>query len=171
MFIIYLFSGLILLIVGWVIFVPVNIEVNVSDRYILITQPVSFSMSMYPTVSPWMQLHIMGIRVQSPSPAAKEKQETKPQKQKPGLSRSRKAWFGLVRSAARSLHLKSLWLNIDTGDVMANAKLFPFAWLASNLHEKATIQINFVGKVEGCLKASISLYVLIAAFILFLTSK
>lgn len=171
MFIIYLVLGLILLIACWVIFVPVNIELNISERNLSISQPISFSIRMNPLKSQPMELRVLGIKLTNLSPSIQKKQQKKGRKEKSDFSRSRKAWLALVRNASRSLRLKSVWLDIDTGDVVANAKLVPLALLASSLHEKALVQINFQGKVEGWLRANISLYILLAAFILFLTSK
>ncbi|MCB0471663.1 MAG: hypothetical protein KDC56_01250 [Flavobacteriaceae bacterium] len=46
----------------------------------------------------------------------------------------------------RSFTVKKLWLNIDTGDTIANAKLFPVCWLLN--YTKGTFTVNFEGRNE-----------------------
>ena len=51
-----------------------------------------------------------------------------------------------MRNLLRSFNIKKLWLNIDTGDYIANAKLFPVCWLLN--YTKGTFTVNFEGKNE-----------------------
>ncbi len=75
----------------------------------------------------------------------------------------------LLKGILRSITIKKLALDIDTDDVVYNAKLVPLCYSLSR--GPVSLNMNFHGRVYACFNAEIKLYKIGWAFLLFFTKK
>lgn len=155
---------LIILVLAWIIFIPVILFADTASHRYSVHQLLTFSLAFTPKDSQWIRFKIFGINVSSVQakekarPKKKEKKETK-QKAKPLAS-----YVRLFKRSLKSLTIKKLVIDLDSGDVVANAKLYPLAILVSN-GRNSQMHINFQGQVYAHLEAELRLYVVVGAFI------
>ncbi len=70
-----------------------------------------------------------------------------------------------MQRCLKSLTLKDLIVDIDTGDVILNAKLVPAAYLINNMTHNALVNINFEGRLQFVLRMELRLYIILLALI------
>lgn len=92
------------------------------------------------------------------------KKKIKTKKDSTSTKKTFGSWLTLLTRSLKCLTIKKLNINIDSGDVVMNAKLIPIAYFLST-QNNMQVNINFQGDVYGYLEAKIRLRVLVSAFI------
>jgi hypothetical protein len=142
--------GLLMTLVVILLAVPIIVYVDTAEgRYeVKVKGLVTFSVEGRWPFRP--QVKVLGMTVRQKARRGKEmkveKRIKKEKKKTSFLSRKTfRAWWFLISRALRSFQIKSLVINIDTGDVVSNARLVPWFVLLSRgpLH----LQTNFQGHV------------------------
>ena len=141
-----------LLLFAGALFTPVILYVDTDlGRYEIFQLPVfRYSILLKDNVVK-PRLRLLGIEIN-----LKPKTDYKPKikKAKPG-SRAQKsldAWLFLIQRLIRSFTVKKVVADLDTGDVVLNAQLFPVFMIAGR--EPVMLRINFSGRVYFHLEVS-----------------
>ncbi len=154
----------------WIIFAPLHLVLDTGSQRYEIVQPGTFSFAFHPQRQHKFSMKIFGIGFsikpeQKPATAKVEK----PARTKRAFRRSPAAWRFLVVRSLRSIDLKKLVLDIDTGDVVTNAQLVPVVFFLS--HGPLRLQTNFEGRVFCHIRLVAHLNRLIWIFFRFLIKK
>jgi hypothetical protein len=151
----------IFLLIGWILFVPLVVDLDTSRSLFQIYQPVTFRFWITQDFSP--SLRIFGITISLRGSTTKHKQQAKQKKTKKTVSASQ--WRLQVKKILSSITIKRFIIDVDTGDVVTNAKLVPiFLMLSRDRFHWAT---NFEGRVYVNWLAEVRLYQIGWAFLLF----
>lgn len=120
------FFLLIILILSWIIFVPVTLLLDTRTQKYLVYQPFTFSAAFTPFDTHWLKMRVFGISLgpfkASEKSSAKKRLE---KKAKPKAAKSFASNLKLLKRFLRSLTIKKLTIDLDSGDVVTNAKLYP----------------------------------------------
>jgi hypothetical protein len=140
------FLVIILVFVLWIVFVPVSFTVNTSESRFEIRQPGTFVLAYKPGDTPAFNAMVFGFRISGWRTAGSEKQKTgSGKKSRFFRDKSFAAWWKFVRGLLQSFTVRKLIMDIDTGDVIWNAKLVPVCVLASR--GKVVMSMNFENRV------------------------
>jgi hypothetical protein len=154
---ILLFVGL---LVGWILFVPLVVDLDTARSVFQVYQPITFRFWMTQDFCP--RLRIFGITMPLGRTAPKEPRAKQKKKKKPVSAAHLSV---LVNRILASITVKRFVIDIDTGDVVTNAKLVPvFLWLSRDRFHWAT---NFEGRVYASGLAEVKVYQIGWAFLLF----
>lgn len=152
----------------WLLFVPVTIDIDSARAAYKISQPVTVSFWFTTDLKPHMKL--FGVSIPFRKSTTRMTEAAKPKKNKSKKSNfSIRRMHQLLKGILRSITIKKLALDIDTDDVVYNAKLVPLCYSLS--HGPVELNTNFYGRVYACFNAEIRLYKIGWAFILFSINK
>lgn len=138
----WIVGGVLMLIVGWLLFVPVFIRASTVQQV--------YQVTMYPLevcfcTNPWrIVVRVWGWEKSFPILPAKAR--------KPGASKSkpraRKPFpYRKIRALLASFRVQRFWLKLDTGDYALNGPLYPLLWWVSRWAGPAyRCEINFNGE-------------------------
>ena len=168
-----IFSGVFLLIIltiGWVLFIPIVVNVNTQREVYEVYQRGTVRFWMSNEFQPCMQVWGISVPFQS-----NKKTDTKKSAHKTKKSvgkRSSISWsnvMALGKRILKSITVRWFQLDVDTDDVVLNAKLVPvFAWLSRGPVELTT---NFQGRVFANLRMEVKVYSIGWALFLFFTKN
>jgi hypothetical protein len=154
-----------LLFFSWVLFVPLRLEVDtthaVYQAYQLLTFRFWFTRDFCPN------LRLFGISV--PLATKDSPVMRSPKRQAARRSSSLRSVRALINGLKNSIHVKRFQLDVDTDDVVVNAKLVPVFWMLSR--GPVRFSTNFEGRVLVNLLAEVRLYRIGWAFLLFKTKS
>jgi len=162
--------GVMLLIIAWLLFMPVVVNMNTDQGVYEVYQRGTVRFWLTSGFQPHMQ--VLGISVPFRS--------TKKHDTKKSVHKTRKAagkgqpvtWQNAVvlgKRILKSITLRWFQLDMDTDDVVLNAKLVPvFAWLSRGPVQLTT---NFQGRVFANLRAEVKVYSIGWALFLFFTKN
>lgn len=151
----------------WIIFAPLHLVLNTACQQYEIFQFGTFSFAFHPRHQAKLAIRIFGISlpVKSKPKAVAEK----PARVKPAFKRSVDAWRFLIVRSLRSIDVRHMELDIDTGDVVTNAKLVPVVFFLSG--GPLRLQTNFEGRVFCHIELVAHINRLIWIFFRFLIKK
>jgi hypothetical protein len=155
---------LIIFIILWVIFTPLIVRVSNEDNIYEIRQRGTFLMKA--EFNEGFRFHFYVFGFQIPKRTKREKHKpvsTKKQKKQHVFKKSFSKWNTFLGDLRKAVSVKRLVLDIDTGDVVLNAQIFPVLFLL-NINQ-VTLSINFVGRVFVEFIAYIYLHKALWAFI------
>lgn len=135
-------AAILVLLILWLLFMPITLLADsMAERYEL-RQPGTFTMTLRLGPEPFMELRVFGIRI----PLTRKKQGYGGGLEKYQLPRRPlRNWIGLIRRSVESLRIRSLVMDIDTGDVVINAELVPI--MAHYSRGPISMRTNFQGRV------------------------
>ena len=156
----------VILIVTWLLMVPVAIVFNTAAADYRIEQAGTFRFRMFFEPSIRGELSILGIRIRTRKRdgSVKKKPREKTKKSK-GFRRGPGEWISLGASMIRAFRVNRLIADVDTGDVVTNAKLVPAFLLVSR--SPAHLTTNFEGRVLLDINVSFYVYKAVVAFLRF----
>jgi hypothetical protein len=152
-------------ILAWLVFTPVVLIADSSNKRIEIRQLGTFRFSWTPGAP--AEFAILGFRKMINTREAEHKQKEPAKKRR--LRKSPESWLFLVRGCLKGVSLRKLVLNLDTGDVVLNAQLVPAMVLLSS--RDVNLSTNFSGVVYLHMEIEARLNKLLWTGILFLTKK
>lgn len=158
----WLFLVLLMILIftlSWVLFIPVVILIDSEEKTYQIRQKGIFTIDLATGEGFKFRFKVMGMKVKSDN--QKKEKKTAPKKRKRKIKRP----IVLLRKCMRALSIKTLSVDIDTDDVVLNAKLIPFAFFLSNTSQNRYININFEGRIFIYLLAELQLYLILLAFV------
>lgn len=155
----------ILFIVGWILFMPLVIDVDTAHTRFWVYQTGTFLFSFEKDFQP--RLRVMGLSIPI-KPNRKQKTEAKSleiKKNKISIHRVRM----LIRKIFQSICIKQFHVDIDTDNVVLNAQLIPA--LVGLSRGPVHLSVNFEGRVHARLLADVRVYRLAWAFLEFFTKN
>jgi hypothetical protein len=165
-----LIVGVILLIICWLLFMPIVVNVN-TDRAV-------YEVYQRGTVRFWLtsefqpRIQVLGISVPIQSTKKRDTKKSGHKPRKPSSKRQPISWLkvrALSNRILKSITIRWFQLDMDTDDVVLNAKLVPvFAWLSRGPVQLTT---NFQGRVFAVLRAEVKVYSIGWALLLFFTKN
>ena len=155
---------LLIIIVGWLLFMPLVVEVDTDRARYQVVQRGTFRFWISSDFQP--HLRVIGISV----PLKSDAQKKLPNKKLTTKTKSKRqlhprSLIDLLKRIYKSISVNWFYLDLDTDDVLLNAQLVPSFLLVS----KGPIHLttNFEGRVYASLRAEIKLYRIGWAFLLF----
>ncbi|HEY0744659.1 MAG TPA: hypothetical protein VGD40_24495 [Chryseosolibacter sp.] len=127
----------------WILFMPVNIQVNTQSHLYTIQQTGTVKWSFHPGESPSMKLRILGfpVEINRQAAARKDAREKKRATKSKKMRKSMDAWLNFFSRLVSSFRCKRFVCNIDFDDVVLNAQLFPVGPLLSR--GPVVLNVNF----------------------------
>lgn len=158
-----------ILLVVWMLITPVRLLIDTRSNQYSVSQLGTIRLSYQLQATPSFEIRVFGIRI--PQPVAKPAKTSAVRRPRTSSVRPRslETWLLLLRGCIRSVKLTTLRLDVDTDDVVMNAKLVPLAMMVSG----GVVQVwtNYVGRRYLLLTAECRVYKLIWPLIKFLTNK
>ncbi|UCD59717.1 MAG: hypothetical protein JSV59_07390 [Flavobacteriaceae bacterium] len=139
---------LLLLFMLYLLFVPLDIVINVTKNqyFVRIWGLAKVALEGHETEFIRLKLNTLFTRFYFYPLRKKKKEQKKKIGKKAGKRRNIQSFMKYGLQILKSFKVKKLLVDIDTGDCIENAKLYPaFAFL--NYHA-GTFQVNFEGKVN-----------------------
>lgn len=154
---------------AYVMLMPVTFVIDTDEDLYGIFQRGVFSFRVV-TVRPLStEVRIAGIKI-SVKPGRSNPQQKVPEKRAArNKTRSVAAWRFLIRKLLAAFKVHRFQLDVDTGDVALNARLFPVVYFTTR--NRLNMNINFVGRNYFGFIASVRPITLIRAYLIFLTKK
>ena len=165
------FFLLFLLLLIWIVFTPIVVEINSDSARYEVRQRGILFMRFNPHKVKW-ELRLLGINIplrKTEEKKPKTQKLERSEKKKKGFHRSANTWRFLIQRGLMSLRLRKLWIDIDTDDVVLNAQLVPLVYFLSRGPVK--LSTNYNGRVSLQLLLEGQLNKLIWVFMRFLTKK
>jgi hypothetical protein len=155
-----------MIIISWVLFVPLVIDVDTDHFVYRIYQRGSFAFSLSPEFQP--QLKLLGFRVPIKSQREKEK-KVKGVKEK---SKKKSNYFNryltpFIKRIFKSIQFKKFWIDMDTDDVVLNSQLVPVFFFMN--HGPVQLNVNYSGRMSVQIIAQIRINEIVWAFLIFIT--
>lgn len=116
-----------LLLLGWTLLAPLHLLIDSGTSTYKLWQAATLTVIYQPNHTPSLSIRWLGIGVKPPE----------------ALHGSWKAWR-FLRESVRSLEFKKVVAEIDTGDVILNAYLFPVLQCLSR--DTVRLSIDFLGR-------------------------
>ena len=155
--------GAVLIFFAWLIFLPWIVEVDTSRETYEVFQRGTLRFWLSTGFQPRLRLFGISVPLQAGEKKRPVKKISKPKKSKRQFH-TQPLW-GLAKGIYQSLSVKWFYLDLDTDDVVWNARLIPvFSLLNRGPMHLAT---NFEGRVVARLRAEVKLYRIGWAFFLF----
>lgn len=144
----FCFAIFLLLVVIYFLFAPLRLEIDTNLHLYRFSVVPIFSIRWVTDAIPhYAELRIFGFRKKIErweKPASKQEVvvvEEKSKRKPVSLN------FKKIKAVLHSFRVKKWFINIDTGDMALNGKLFPWLFTLSFI-TKRTFRINFIGKTE-----------------------
>jgi hypothetical protein len=153
-------------IVLWIVFIPVVIVVDSLKGQLEIMQRATFKLRLGFTVPP--ELRIFGVKTTLVTTGGRKSRKTSGGKTRK-INRSVGSWLFLLRGCLRSLSLRKLIMDLDTGDVVLNAQMAPVMFFLSG--NNVALSTNFNGRMYLYSEIELRLNKLLWTWVLFLTKK
>ena len=157
---------LLVLFILWILFAPITVFADTALESLKVFQPLTFSAGITDR-PPWIRFTFMGFPVninQSNSKSVRHKTvRTKNSMQT--------HHFRLFIDCLNSIKLKVLNLNVDTGDVVLNAKAIPFFVGLNRYDSRLACTVNYLGTVYAHLEMEIRLHLIAFVFIKYQLKK
>jgi hypothetical protein len=160
---------ILVLLLAWVVFVPIRLYIDTDTHRYEISQAGTFVTWLRFDKGLHVSLKIFGVPLRFTNRAKVNDKREKTKHSKMKTTKTKAAWYSLIRNIACSFTLKKFILNIDTGDVVLNAKLVPVLLIAQN--ETLYLSTNFTGRLYAHIELNAQLNKVLWAFLKFLTSK
>jgi len=139
--------SVILLVIMWMIFVPVNIRVNSAAGLYEIRQPGTIRTSWHPGEIPSVRMQVFGFSIDMQRREGEpHRRSVRRQSGTPG-ERKRKSfasWLDFLHRLSRSFQCRRFVCNVDFDDVVLNAQLLPVGYLISR--GPVVVHVNFEKK-------------------------
>lgn len=148
---------------GWILLVPLVIDVDTNRTVYRVYQAGIFRFCLGKDFQP--QLHVLGIAVPLKQKKRLKADVKQGKKSKVSSKISIYQIIVLVKKIFQSIHIKRFHVDIDTDDVVMNAKLIPAFLLLSR--GPVRLSANFEGRVCASFLAEVSVYRLVWAFLNF----
>ncbi|OEK01017.1 hypothetical protein BFP97_05610 [Roseivirga sp. 4D4] len=159
--VIYIPLLVVVIVVIWVLVKPIVIICDSHSNTYQVFQKGTFSFSVLTGELITTELRILGRRVRTDS---NEKKKRKKSKKKDGKRKVRHP-IKLFKRCMRAFKVKKLLIDVDTGDVVLNAKLVPIGYFLTNAERHRSVHFNFEGITTLKLEAHIRLHVILIALI------
>ena len=159
--------ALILALLLWIAFVPLNIIVNTAQNRYHISQTGTVTLSWHPNEQSGFKIKVFGFYVNQQPKQRQRKASAKIQKSKrPQSRKSLDAWAFLFKGILTSFKLRRLEGTIDFDDVFLNALLYPVFFLSNggatristNFHGEYMLDIFAQGRIYSMLWTTIRFY-------------
>jgi hypothetical protein len=146
----YIIISILLILLGWVLLAPVYLMISTAEKRYEAGLKGLFRLNLVAVPDGLAEIHIrvFFLKFQYPLFLFKEKKRRKKGDDQPGKKQEKRFSvtrilfvFRIFRKVFRSFRLKKLYLNIDTGDVIRNARLYPV--FAMNWKQKIRLSVNF----------------------------
>jgi len=147
--------GILLILLCWLLFAPIFLYINTNKKKYMAGLPGIFNLSLIPDEEQIFHFQIWVVFIKINFYLFKQKEEeTDAIFKRKKLKKKRKIpgrktillIIKIFRKIVKSSRLKTLYLNIDTDDVITNAYLIPiFAGLHRN---NINLSVNYNGNVE-----------------------
>lgn len=145
----------------WILFNPVTLDFDTDQNRYKLYQRGTFNASLV-TDTMKIRLSIFGIRI---STRQRTSSDTERHPKKTKSTSDFRTYRPLITKLIRRINLKRLILDVDTDDVVLNAKLVPVCLLLNGRNR--SFYINFSGRLYFHLEATVYLYQLLYEFISF----
>jgi hypothetical protein len=153
-------------LVLWILFTPVMIVVDSIEGQLEIARRATFIFRWGFKQPP--ELRMFGIK--APLLTSDQRRTKKPSAgRSKSINKSLGSWLFLLRGCLKSISIRKLIMNVDTGDVVLNAQMVPAMFFLSN--DRITLSINFAGRVYMYTMIELRLNRLLWTWVLFLTKK
>ncbi len=144
----------------WVLFTPVIILINSESKAYQVRQKGTLAIDLVPEEGFKFRFKVMGMSVNTDDQKKRKKKKAR-KKRKWKIKQPMK----LLRKCMKALTIKVLNVELDTDDVVLNAKLVPLAYFLSNESQNRHIHINFEGRLFIYLLAELRLHLILLAFV------
>lgn len=146
---------------AWILFNPITLDLDTDhNRYKLYQRGIFNASLAIDTMK--IQVSIFGIRITTRQRASSDSDR---HRKKTKSKSDFRTYRPLITKLIRRINLNRLILDIDTDDVVLNAKLVPVCLLLNGSNR--SFYINFSGRLYFHLKATVYLYQLLYEFISF----
>lgn len=156
-------AGVVLILFGWLIFLPWVIEIDTSRNTYQVYQKGTVRFWLTTGFQPHMSFFGISVPMKPGEKKSPVKQRAKSKKKKRQfhIQNLWDLWNGIVHS----IKVKWFYLDMDTDDVVLNAQLIPaFSYLSRGPMHLTT---NFEGRVFSRLRIELKMYRMGWAFLLF----
>jgi hypothetical protein len=136
---------LILAIVFWIAFAPLNVVVNTAQNRYHVSQAGTVTISWHPNERRYFKIRVFGLNL-NPHPKQRATlSSAKPTKKvKPQAKKSLNAWIFLFKGILKSFDVRRFEGTIDFDDVVLNAQLYPVFYFANG--GATRLSTNFRGE-------------------------
>jgi hypothetical protein len=161
---------LVVLALVWMIFVPVQLYIDTDSNVYQVRQVGTFSGSAYYQNGFRFRVCVLGIEINTSPKEGVQEMKAKPKaSKKTSIEKPTEAWLSLLRGIFRSVSIKKLVVDLDTGDVVLNAKLVPLFMLAR--YKGIHASTNFMGRVYAHIEVNAYINKMLWAYFKFSTIK
>jgi hypothetical protein len=158
---------IIFFVVMWILIMPLSLHLkfNTETGFVRVVQPGTFGLLvLLPELR--TEFTIFGIRITTRSSPSPEKEPQKKKKKSKFIQRPLKDWVMLLDSIRQSFHVRRLHVDVDSGDVVTNAKLLAMPlWLC---HAPCQLTVNFQGALYADVEISFQPWRTLAGVIRFI---
>ena len=151
----FIIIGILLILLCWLLFAPIFLYINTDEKRYMAGLTGILNLRLIPDEDQifFLRMRVVFIKINFYPFKQKEKKtkaifKRKGSKKKRKIPGRRTIWLmmKIFRKIIKSSRLKTLYLNIDTEDVISNAYLIPiFAGLHRN---NINLSVNYAGNVE-----------------------
>lgn len=149
----FIIIGILLILLCWLLFAPVFLYINTNEKRYMAGLTGILNLRLIPDKDQifFLRIRVVFIKINFYPFKKKEKKaifKRKKSEKKRNLPGRKTIWLmtKIFRKIIKSSRLKTLYLNIDTEDVITNAYLIPiFAGLHRN---NINLSVNYAGNVE-----------------------
>lgn len=135
-------AAILVMLVLWLLFVPITLRADTMAERYEIVQPGTFTIALRQGQEAAMEIRIFGI----PFSVGRRKSSHGDRMGKFQLPRRPlQSWIRLIRRSIQSFSIRTLVLDIDTGDGVVNAGLVPI--MARYSRGPVIMRTNFQGRV------------------------
>jgi len=153
----------------WILFAPLHLVCDTRSGRYYISQPLIFLFAFHPGNIPLFEMRLFGIKLPLDTGSKPARGPQPAKKRRKPFKRSVRAWRSLIANILNSFRIKQLKADVDTGNVVLNAKLVPLMmWLSRG---RASLKVNFEGRLHCQVRIEAYVYKMVWTFLRFLTSK